>query len=126
QAWAQGAGFESAPGSQTITSTGQPVIQVGPAAPASGVASQPNYGGFADAQGGMYAPPLGYNGGAPVYAAQPAQAGAPLTPAPGYSIQNAPTTGPYAAPQASPYPQPAYPLPQPYAFGAPMPDYAPQ
>jgi polysaccharide export outer membrane protein len=130
QAWAQGAGFETAPGSQTITSTGQPVIQVGPAAPASGVASQPNYGGFADATGGMYAPPLGYNAGAaqtaPVYS-QPSQGGAPLTPAPGYSIQNAPTSGPYAAgPQVSPYPQAAYPLPQPYAFGAPMPDYAPQ
>ncbi len=54
--------------------------------------------------------------------------GAPLTPAPGYSIQNPPTTGPlrHAAGHTLSYPQPAYPLPQPYAFGAPTPDYAPQ
>lgn len=135
QALAQGAGFETAPGSQMITSTGQAVIPVGPATPSSGVAAQSNYGGFSDAQGGMYAPPLGYNGptgaqAAPVYAAPinaaPAPSGAPLTPTPGYSVQSAPTTGPYAAQAANPYPQPAYPLPQPYAFGAPMPDYAPQ
>jgi polysaccharide export outer membrane protein len=122
-AFAQGTGFQTAPGSQMITSTGQPVIPVGPATPSSGVASQPNYGGFADAQGGMYAPPLGSGAGAaPAYSP-------PLTPTPGYSIQNAPTSGPYAtAAQPNPYPyaQPAYPLPQPYAFGAPMPDYAPQ
>jgi polysaccharide export outer membrane protein len=128
---AQGAGFEAAPGSQMtsqmITSTGQPVIPVGPATPSSGVAAQPSYGGFPDAPPGMYAAPMGYGAGA----GQPAQAyapgSAPLTPTPGYSIQNAPTAGPYAnAPQVSPYPQAPYPLPQPYAFGAPMPDYAPQ
>ena len=132
RALAQGAGFETAPGSQMMTATGQAVIPVGPATPSSGVASQPNYGGFSDAQGGMYAPPLGYGGAAGAQAAPgyatPGQSGAPLTPTPGYSVQSAPTTGPYATQQATPYPypQPAYPLPQPYAFGAPMPDYAPQ
>jgi polysaccharide export outer membrane protein len=124
-----GAGFEAAPGSQMITSTGQPVIAVGPATPSAGVAAQPSYGGFPDAPPGMYAAPMGYGAGAssqpaPVYSAQ---SGAPLTPTPGYSIQSQPTSGPFAnAPQPMPYAQPAYPPPQPYAFGAPMPDYAPQ
>src|SRR3954466_3563948 len=59
-----GAGFEAAPGSQMITSTGQPVIAVGPATPSAGVAAQPSYGGFPDAPPGMYAAPMGYGAGA--------------------------------------------------------------
>jgi polysaccharide export outer membrane protein len=122
-ALAQGAGFEAAQGSQpVITSNGMPVVNTAPATPSSGVAAQNgDYGAFGDAApAGMYVAPMGYGAAsaqpAPVYSAQ---AGAGLTPAPGYSIQAQPTAGPYAN-----QPQPQYLPPPPQAFGAPAPDYA--
>ena len=123
-----GAGFETAPGSQpVITSNGMPVVNTAPAAPASGVAAQQDYSAFGDsAPPGMYVTPMGYGAAtaqaAPAYGAQ--NSGAPLTPTPGYSIQAAPTSGPYAAaPQPSMYPAQPYLPPPPQAYGAPTPDY---
>lgn len=124
-----GGGFEAAPGSAPIiTSNGMPVVNTAPATPSSGVASQSgDYGAFGDAApAGTYVAPLGYGAtntvpAAPAYSAQN---GAGLTPTPGYSIQAAPTSGPYAAAaQPSPYPAPSYLPPPPQAYGAPTPDY---
>jgi len=142
---AQGVGgFEAAPGSAPIvTSNGAPVVNMATPTPMSGAAAQQDYGAFSDAAPpGMYVAPLGYGAGAgaapPVNSSAPnpqTSMGAP-TPTPGYSIQAAPTSGPYAqAAQPQPYygPQPAgayaspyAPPPPPYAYGAPMPDYTPQ
>jgi len=141
---AQGVGgFETAPGSAPIvTSNGAPVVNMATPTPISGAAAQQDYGAFGDAAPpGMYVAPLGYGAGAgaapQIYSSAQnpsASMGAP-TPTPGYSIQAAPTTGPYAqqaqpqpyyGPQASPYANPYAPPPQPYTYGAPTPDYTPQ
>jgi protein involved in polysaccharide export with SLBB domain len=128
-AFAQGAGFETAPGSAPaiITSNSMPVVNTAPATPSSGVAAQNgDYGAFGDAApAGMYVAPMGYGAttapAAPVYSAQGSGAG--LTPTPGYSIQAQPTTGPYANQQVTPYATPSYLPPPPQAYGAPTPDY---
>lgn len=129
-AYAQGAGFESAPGSTqpVITSNGMPVVNTAPATPSAGVAAQNgDTGAFGDAApAGMYVAPMGYGANtsaqpAPVYSAQASGAG--LTPAAGYSIQAQSTAGPYANQQVLPYaPQSYLPAPPP-AYGAPTPDY---
>lgn len=144
-AQAQGVGgFETAPGSAPIvTSNGAPVVNMSTPTPISGAAAQQDYSAFGDtAPPGIYVAPMGYGAGAgtapQIYSSAPnpqTNLGAP-TPTPGYSIQAAPTSGPYAqqaqsqpyyAPQpASPYANPYAPPPQPYAYGAPTPDYTPQ